>query len=762
MATIASQAAPSSDAKVATSTTANVASKSIIASEAGASPKAKVAMTASVTAFKSKSVVSSPVTISSSTSTPAASTQVQDGNGVTPATSVSNGISSGQAEGGNGVVPMTVAPVANGKPSEQGQTGHGGAPLPVAISTTVPVASTQAQVGNGASPATSVSEGISSGQAEGGNGVVPVTVAPVANGNPSEQGQTGNSGAPIGTEVSQGQTGNSGAPLGTEVSQGQNESPVAPSSVMSINILEGSAVTAGCGMMTLLVALVDFLETAAWTTTLLQDMAAPLPSSARLNPSTPHSATGLVIQRHHRFSYALAPDTDPVTTTLYLQPSRVAGLSAVQMHKLKVLAAPWFDGEDAVVMRNVHGVGASQAEVVGGLLKRVKGLVEEAGREAEEMVGTPVDLRHVKKGKRDVRFPESWKVVQQVEVGKVTKIMDHRAIVSDIEETPALLRAHQVKVMQANKAASHAATEIKSVDNSRTPLIVDLSNPNNSNDAVVVEADTAAAAAAESSAEGRSKDKIDAKFKFEWLEHANLSIYRDKELQSLLFKWGMQDHCYMKRFSFDKQLKPYQIDEFLMDFFNDGNVNKHLKVLGTKDRWGSLGRVERVDKEDTLHSVTSLTFFDRLSTSADVVRQDGSIKKCLDEYVDSFVVADELRKCLLMPESETYSSFSEEDRKEFVFHVFRALCLGGKVCQYEDEIGEYLGATKKVYKDLISVTKDTSGSLVVSSLVFEIKGVASSVSPLFPCEHPQNFCYVSVDAGKRVVNVWYHASDVYY
>lgn len=64
-------------------------------------------------------------------------------------------------------------------------------------------------------------------------------------------------------------------------------------------------------------------------------------------------------------------------------------------------------------------------------------------------------------------------------------------------------------------------------------------------------------------------------------------------------------------------------------------------------------------------------------------------------------MSDELRKCLVMPVAETYDIFEESDRKQFIFHVFKALCLGGKLCQYEDYVAAYLEATKLIYKDLV-------------------------------------------------------------
>nr|KAJ3419408.1 hypothetical protein HK105_006995 [Polyrhizophydium stewartii] len=246
----------------------------------------------------------------------------------------------------------------------------------------------------------------------------------------------------------------------------------------------------------------------------------------------------------------------------------------------------------------------------------------------------------------------------------------------------------------------------------------------------------------------------------------------------------MQGHCYIKRYAYDQYLEPYNVSAFLVDFFND---NPSIAVLGARDSWGTLGRVASVEMEPTAHTVTSLDFFDRLTTkgglaasawlaparqvcshalpaAAGVIREStGEIKKCLDEYVDSFLVSDELRKCLLMPEYELYDIFTENDRREFIFHVFKAICLGGRLCQFEDELGPYLDVTKKLYKDLITVVKDPqTGRLRVASLIFKIKSVESSVSPLFPFEHPQNFCYVSIDPIRRHVNLWYHASDAYY
>ena len=71
----------------------------------------------------------------------------------------------------------------------------------------------------------------------------------------------------------------------------------------------------------------------------------------------------------------------------------------------------------------------------------------------------------------------------------------------------------------------------------------------------------------------------------------------------------MKDHYYVKRFTFDQSFQPYKINQFLLDFFHN---NPHVQVLSTGDRWGTLGNVTKITMEETLHTVTSLSFFDRL------------------------------------------------------------------------------------------------------------------------------------------------------
>ena len=56
---------------------------------------------------------------------------------------------------------------------------------------------------------------------------------------------------------------------------------------------------------------------------------------------------------------------------------------------------------------------------------------------------------------------------------------------------------------------------------------------------------------------------------------------------------------------------------------------------------------------------------------------------------------------LLSDESDHFDLYSETEKREFLFVLFRHLCLGGAVCQYEDNVKPYQDVTKQIYKDLV-------------------------------------------------------------
>ncbi|XP_013811431.1 cilia- and flagella-associated protein 300 isoform X2 [Apteryx mantelli] len=220
----------------------------------------------------------------------------------------------------------------------------------------------------------------------------------------------------------------------------------------------------------------------------------------------------------------------------------------------------------------------------------------------------------------------------------------------------------------------------------------------------------------------------------------------------------MQGRITAQAFSFDQPFKPYLKDEFVMAFFNDQNVNSSLKLLSASGQWTTLGS-KVIKTEATVVPCTqiSMSFFDRLYTEG-VVRETGHIVKCYDEYYGDMLISDELRKALLLEDSDHYDLFSQSDRKEFLFCLFKHLCLGGTVCQFEDVLGPYLETTKALYKDLVSVQKNPeTKEISITSAVFRVSAYDEN-GLCYPSNksHEQTFAYLIVDPFKRHVHTLYH------
>ncbi|KAA0198096.1 hypothetical protein FBUS_01498, partial [Fasciolopsis buskii] len=169
---------------------------------------------------------------------------------------------------------------------------------------------------------------------------------------------------------------------------------------------------------------------------------------------------------------------------------------------------------------------------------------------------------------------------------------------------------------------------------------------------------------------------------------------------------------------------------------------------------------------------TSLSVFKKVREST--ARSDGTVKRCLDDVIDSVLVSDELRRFLLDTDSDNYGLLTADERDQFLFRIFKHLCLGGELCQCEDNIDVYIELVRKIYRDLIrlatssiscrhflprSVQKDPeSRELQVISQVYYVK-LFEGDHLIFPSskEHPNTFAYTIVDPLKRNVILLYHS-----
>ncbi|NXU57202.1 CF300 protein, partial [Turnix velox] len=252
--------------------------------------------------------------------------------------------------------------------------------------------------------------------------------------------------------------------------------------------------------------------------------------------------------------------------------------------------------------------------------------------------------------------------------------------------------------------------------------------------------------------------RCEAGFAFRCLPQKTFPSLEDREIGQRLLKWSLQGRITAQAFSFDQQFKPYQKDEFVTVFFTDQNVSSSLKLLSASGQWTALGsKVTKTEGTVVPCTQISMSFFDRLYSEG-VVRETGHIVKCYDDYYDDILISDELRKLLLLEDSDHYDLFSQLDRKEFLFCLFKHLCIGGALCQFEDVVGPYLETTKAIYKDLVSVQKDPETKEIrIISTVFRVSAYdAHGLCYPSSQSHQQTFAYMIVDPCRRHVHLLYH------
>ncbi|CAG8739785.1 20580_t:CDS:2 [Gigaspora margarita] len=252
-----------------------------------------------------------------------------------------------------------------------------------------------------------------------------------------------------------------------------------------------------------------------------------------------------------------------------------------------------------------------------------------------------------------------------------------------------------------------------------------------------------------SNTSGAVSPEPEPEFHFNYHFTSKIDGYYSTNVQDLLEK------CYIKRFIYEEYFDPQTTDEstFLKTLFNNPFIRKECLVQH-QNTWCEIkGPVDTVIYKRLSCQVTSLDFFDRLYNH----------------------VTDKLRQIFLLSQSSNYDLFNNDDRNEFIFHVLQSVCLGGDICQFEDEINKYFEVVKSIYRDLICVQRNTStGNLMVQSYVYKINNLQGTLlsPPLFPISESNdesidnvpsnNFCYVTVDPVKRWVNVWYHAACEYF
>ncbi|XP_049890761.1 cilia- and flagella-associated protein 300 [Epinephelus moara] len=247
-------------------------------------------------------------------------------------------------------------------------------------------------------------------------------------------------------------------------------------------------------------------------------------------------------------------------------------------------------------------------------------------------------------------------------------------------------------------------------------------------------------------------------FSFSPLPSKKPSFLQDRDTLTLLMKWSMLGRISAQCYSFDQCFYPYSSEKFVQCFFRDPNVVSSLRRMEA-GAWVPLDKpVVSVDVEQVLCTKVSMDLFDPIY-SCGILRPSGHVVKCFHDVYPDY---DELRQMLQEKDSEQYYVVGNEERGEFLFRLFKHLCFGGELCQYEDTIEPYISTTKQIYKDLISVQKDPE-TKKISVLSTVLKVCAYDESGLcYPGrrEEEQTFAYLIVDPLKRHVTVFYHCYGV--
>ena len=194
----------------------------------------------------------------------------------------------------------------------------------------------------------------------------------------------------------------------------------------------------------------------------------------------------------------------------------------------------------------------------------------------------------------------------------------------------------------------------------------------------------------------------------------------------------------------------------LKDLFNDPIVKKNFPPLTLIILPDEQKEIENFKYKVLNTQATNMDLFDPIYENDIVTLDTGYIHQDYDQVVEDITVSDKLRQALLVEDSEPYGVFNQDQRDEFLFHIFKRIVIGGSLCQYEERIEPYLEMTKNFYKDIVSAAKEPeTGKIYIRSVPVEILSIENS--NLYRNKfHPQNFFYVIIDPYQRYVHLWYH------
>ena len=252
-------------------------------------------------------------------------------------------------------------------------------------------------------------------------------------------------------------------------------------------------------------------------------------------------------------------------------------------------------------------------------------------------------------------------------------------------------------------------------------------------------------------------DKAPLKYIFQTVDDpSHYSNIFTKENFKILEKWGLSQNMELVKFRFNTSFELQDLQRFLKDLFNDPIVRKNFPPLTSVILPDDQKEIENFKYKVLNTRATNMDIFDTLYENDIVTLDTGYIHQDYDVYVEDITVSDKLKQAMLVEDSEAYSIFSQDQRDEFLFHIFKRIVVGGSLCQYENTIEPYLEMTKAFYKDIVSAAKEPeTNKIYIRSVPVEILSIEKS-NIYKKKYHPQNFFYVIIDPYQRYVHLWYH------
>lgn len=239
-------------------------------------------------------------------------------------------------------------------------------------------------------------------------------------------------------------------------------------------------------------------------------------------------------------------------------------------------------------------------------------------------------------------------------------------------------------------------------------------------------------------------------FSFEHQSSTLDCIEKSRDLKEQLLQYNLDETLQCYKFHFTGSFSGHMNSEYetmLQAFFSDQQVLHSIQATG------DIVLPSKITKESIGLNVMTMDFFDRLEEGG-IIGPGGQIKGCFDDVFDGIMVGDLLREMLVNENSEHACLYSDSEKYELIYQIFRVLVIGGNLCQPEISIEKYLNITKAVYKELVTVFKDSNTKEVkVSGKAYLVQGIEGI--ELFPANPTSswNVCILLIDPLKKTVTM---------